>query len=81
MPTLSSMKPSSGVWMEKKPFGSSPLATRIIAMPARIIMPATMPPTKRYTGISQPHTCRIGSTPGLWRVVVISSMAVDPYVR
>ncbi len=44
---FSSMKPSSGVWIEKKDFVSSPLAVRSIATPASTIMPATMPPTKR----------------------------------
>src|SRR5512139_1757332 len=40
-----------------------------------IIEPATQPPRKRYTGISQPHTCSVGSTIGLCRVVTSSSIA------
>ena len=75
------MKPSSGVWIEKNDLVSSPLAVRSIATPARTIMPATRPPTKRYSGISQPQTCSAGSMPGLLRVLVISSMARVPYVR
>ncbi len=42
--------------------------------PEMIIMPATMPPRKRYTGISHPQMCRTGSIIGLARVVVSSCM-------
>ncbi len=81
MPTFISTKPSSGVCTEKKRSGSSPRASRSIASPASTIIPAIMPPKKRYTGISQPHACSCGSTSGFMRVEVISNMAVASHSR
>jgi hypothetical protein len=81
MPMFISTKASKGVCMLKKLRVSSPLATRIMARPARIIMPATMPPKNRYSGISQLHAVRYGSMRWLCLVEVISSMAAAPQVR
>ncbi len=74
MPRLSSTNASSGVCSEKKLRVSSPFAVFSMARPANTIIPATMPPRKRYTGISQPQMCSDGSISGLWRVVVSSSI-------
>ena len=42
--------------------------------PEIIIIPATNPPRKRYTGISQPQMCNVGSTRILFRVETMSCM-------
>jgi hypothetical protein len=42
--------------------------------PERIMTPATQPPRKRYTGISQPQTWTLGSTSWFARVERISVM-------